>query len=203
MPVGGPIAPPHPPMHGLRPQVSPGGCKRRDDGLTESRPPLPVRLDREPAPSLKQGERDCYTDAKQRNHTIMMSDEDFAGDGFFLEEGAWYLTESSLIDNPCLTKLIGLKETMVLQTLHTCLEKSSDIINNCRWVCYTHQQWQEMMPFLSISSLRRNLKKLEEVDLIRAERLRARRYDQRKWYTIRYHRLEMMILEATHGQGKS
>jgi hypothetical protein len=133
----------------------------------------------------------------------MMSDEDFAGDGFFLEEGAWYLDESSVIDDQCLAKLIGLKETLVLQKLHICLEQSSDIIDNRRWVCCTQQQWQDIMPFLSVSTLRRIFKKLEELELIRAERLRAHRYDQSKWYTIRYHRLEMMILEATYGQGKS
>jgi hypothetical protein len=133
----------------------------------------------------------------------MMSDEDFAGDGFFLAEGAWYFDESSVIDDQCLTKLIGLKETLVLQKLHTWLEKSSDIIDNCRWVCRTQPEWQEMMPFLSVRTLRRILKKLEGLDLIRGEYLSAYRYDRSKWYTIRYHRLEMMILEATHGQGKS
>jgi hypothetical protein len=140
---------------------------------------------------------------KPRNHTIMMSDEDFAGDGFFLAEGAWYLNESSVIDDPCLMTLIGMKETLVLQKLHTLLEDSSDIIDNCRWVCCTQSEWQEKMPFLSVRTLSRILKKLEELDLIRSAYLSAYRYDRRKWYTIRYHPLEMMILEATYGQGKS
>jgi hypothetical protein len=104
------------------------------------------------------------------------------------------IDESPLIALPTLAELIGLEESLVLQQIHYFLQRTTNIIDGFRWVYNTYEQWKEVLPFLSLRSLRRIMTKLEDMKLIRSERLEAHNWYQRKWYTICYETLETLIL---------
>ncbi|NJN38723.1 MAG: hypothetical protein HC790_08370 [Acaryochloridaceae cyanobacterium CSU_3_4] len=103
------------------------------------------------------------------------------------------IDESPLIALPTLAELIGLEEALVLQQIHYFLQRTTNIIDGFRWVYNTYEQWKEVLPFLSLRSLRRIMTKLEDMKLIRSERLEAHNWYQRKWYTICYETLETLI----------
>lgn len=101
--------------------------------------------------------------------------------------------EAPLVIPPSLAVRIGLVEATILQQIHYYVQKSNNIIDGFRWVYNTYQQWQEQFPFLSLRSIRRAITNLEDLKLIRSERMEAKNWYQRKWYTVCYETLEALI----------
>jgi hypothetical protein len=115
--------------------------------------------------------------------------------------------ETPLVIPPSLAARIGLVEATILQQIHYYVQKSNNIIDGFRWVYNTYQQWQEQFPFLSLRSIRRAITNLEDLKLIRSERMEAKNWYQRKWYTVCYETLEALISPKcpnwTHPLGQS
>ncbi|NJM68307.1 MAG: hypothetical protein HC851_22900 [Acaryochloris sp. RU_4_1] len=99
------------------------------------------------------------------------------------------IDEAPLIVLPTLAKHIGYKEAVVLQQLHYFLQITPNVIDGVPWIYNTYEQWQEKIPFLSLRTLRRIMTALEAMNLVRSERMEARHWYQRKWYTINYETL--------------
>lgn len=103
------------------------------------------------------------------------------------------LAPHPLLLPPDLAKEIGLHEAVILQQMHYWLEKSNHLINGCRWIYNTYQAWQEQFPFLSLCAIRRAIARLEGMNLLKTERFDKRQWNQTKWYSINYQRLEVLI----------
>lgn len=101
--------------------------------------------------------------------------------------------QSILILCPELAVILGRTEAEILQQIHYWLEKSKNIIDGIRWVYNTYQQWQSQFPFLSDRTIRRAIRHLEDLGILKSERHEASRWYQRKWYTIDYEALEVLI----------
>ena len=110
------------------------------------------------------------------------------------------LAPHPLLIPPALAKEIGLHEAVILQQIHYCLEKSNHLINGCLWIYNTYQAWQEQFPFLSLSAIRRAIARLEGLNLLKTERFEQRRWNQTKWYSINYQRLEVLLSSICSNQ---
>ncbi|WP_052672519.1 hypothetical protein [Aliterella atlantica] len=103
------------------------------------------------------------------------------------------LAPHPLLIPPDLAKEIGLHEAVILQQIHYWLGKSNHLINGYLWIYNTYQAWQEQFPFLSLSAIRRAIARLEGLNLLKTERFDKQRWNQTKWYSINYQRLEVLI----------
>ncbi len=103
------------------------------------------------------------------------------------------LAPHPLLIPPALAKEIGLHEAVILQQVHYWLERSNHLINGCLWIYNTYQAWQEQFLFLSLSAIRRAIARLEGLNLLKTERFDKQRWNQTKWYSINYQRLEVLI----------
>ncbi|WP_052672542.1 hypothetical protein [Aliterella atlantica] len=110
------------------------------------------------------------------------------------------LAPHPLLLPPDLAKEIGLHEAVILQQIHYWLERSSHLINGCRWIYNTYRAWQEQFPFLSLSAIRRAIARLEGLNLLKTERFNKRQWNQTKWYSINYQRLEVLISSICSNQ---
>ena len=101
-----------------------------------------------------------------------------------------------LMTSPDLARVVGRTEAIFLQQLHYWLtsDKSHGFFyDNKRWVYNTYQDWQEQIKIVSISTIRRVVKKLEEKDIILCSKLAKKKSDQTKSYTINYEALFTLI----------
>jgi hypothetical protein len=103
------------------------------------------------------------------------------------------LAPHPLLIPPDLAKEIGLHEAVILQQIHYWLEKSNHLINGCRWIYNTYRAWQQQFPFLSLSAIRKAIARLEGLNLLKTERFDKQSWNQTKWYSINYQRLEVLI----------
>jgi hypothetical protein len=103
------------------------------------------------------------------------------------------LAPHPLLIPPDLAKEIGLHEAVILQQIHYWLERSTYLINGCHWIYNTYRAWQQQFPFLSLSAIRRAIARLEGLKLLKTERFDKQSWNQTKWYSINYQRLEVFI----------
>ena len=103
------------------------------------------------------------------------------------------LAPHPLLIPPALAKEIGLHEAVILQQIHYWLERSNHLINGYRWIYNTYRAWQQQFPFLSLSAIRKAIARLEGLKLLKTERFDKQSWNQTKWYSINYQRLEVLI----------
>lgn len=103
--------------------------------------------------------------------------------------------EYPLIVLPELAKQLGTNAAMILQQIHYWSQKKcGSIIDGVRWIYNTYQQWQEQLPFLSVSTIKRAIAKLKDLKLILVERHDKSEWNQRNYYCINYEALEKLQL---------
>lgn len=92
---------------------------------------------------------------------------------------------------PQLAAEIGLNEAIVLQQLHYWLDPTrtgGTIHEGRKWVYNTYNQWQVQFPFWSIDTIKRTIRKLEEIGVVDStDTLNPNPRDRTKWYSINYH----------------
>src|SRR5215203_6766173 len=64
--------------------------------------------------------------------------------------------------HPEMAALIGLNEAIVLQQLYYWLVRTQRERDGTWWVYNTYQDWQDQLPWLSVSTLRRTFTALED-----------------------------------------
>jgi len=97
-----------------------------------------------------------------------------------------------LITSPDLARVVGRTEAIFLQQLHYWMtsDKSQGFsYENKRWIYNTYQDWQGQIKIVSLSTIRRVIKKLEKKGLILCCKLAKKKSDQTKSYTINYQAL--------------
>ncbi|MTK11260.1 MAG: DnaD domain protein [Clostridiaceae bacterium] len=98
--------------------------------------------------------------------------------------------ESIMIFNPKLAELLGLNESIILNHIHYWLERSNNIVEEKRWVYNSYEQWHEQIGFLSTSTIKKAIKKLEAMGIVLSDNFNKCKMDKTKWYTIAYDNLE-------------
>jgi len=96
------------------------------------------------------------------------------------------INEASLDLLPTLAQEHGVKSALILQHLKDCLDTDAQAIQveGQVWIRKTYEEWQEKLPFLSIETIKRSIYSLEEKNVILSSKMKNRKFDQGKWYTI-------------------
>ncbi|MGL4618710.1 MAG: hypothetical protein ACRCZS_06575 [Chroococcidiopsis sp.] len=106
------------------------------------------------------------------------------------------LNEHPLIVLPALAKKLGSQNAAIaLQQIHYWSQKQcGKIIDGVRWIYNTYEQWQQQLPFLSISTIRRAIALLKKLNLIEVEQHDKKRWNHRNHYRIDYEALKALQL---------
>eukprot|EP01035_Chromulina_nebulosa_P020851 gene20851-27027_t len=108
---------------------------------------------------------------------------------------------TTLILCPELAKHLGKSAALVLQQVHYWLSlqnKNYGIIeDDVQWIRNSYRQWQEQIPHLSLTTIRRTFSFLEEKKIIQSKTIEGNKYypggDQVKYFTINYDELEKSV----------
>ncbi|OYP91578.1 DnaD domain-containing protein [Ligilactobacillus salivarius] len=97
------------------------------------------------------------------------------------------LDDRPLVIQPKLAKLLGdLDEAVILQQIHYWLEKRLNIKDGYSWVYNSMVDWNKQFPWLSLKTLKRKFKSLEDKGLLITENYNKAKFDRTKWYRIDY-----------------
>jgi DnaD/phage-associated family protein len=99
------------------------------------------------------------------------------------------LNERPIIVVPTLAKLLGTNESIILQQIHYWLQRSKHIKLDRKWVYLTYDQLVEQIPFISKSTIRRTIIKLENKGYLLPQNFNRLKLDKTKWYSINYEKL--------------
>lgn len=94
---------------------------------------------------------------------------------------------------PGLAMSIGLTGAIIIQELHELLKTSNENREGRRWVCKTAEQWHKLLPYYSITTIKKALYELEKCGCIISKKFDAGRFNQRKYYSIDYVVLENVL----------
>ena len=106
--------------------------------------------------------------------------------------------EPPLCVSPSLATVVGLNEALLLQQIHYWLDPriNKNCINGMHWVYNSYKDWQRQFPFFTEITIRRTIKKLEEMKLLIADNFNTKRSDNTKWYTINYEALQSLEIRS-------
>lgn len=103
------------------------------------------------------------------------------------------IADRTLCISPKLAVCLGLNEAIFLQQLHYWLERSDNVRAGYKWVYNTIDNWQQQMPFLSATTIRRAIKHLEQQHIIVTDNFNTFKADKTKWYRINYDKLREFV----------
>jgi DnaD and phage-associated domain len=109
--------------------------------------------------------------------------------------------DNVMIFQPKLAQLLGLNETIIINQIHYWVKKSKNIIEGRYWVYNTYESWQKQICFLSESTIKKTIKKLEGMGIIKSGNFNKSKIDKTKWYTIDYEVLQSFYEEAEETSG--
>ena len=97
------------------------------------------------------------------------------------------LDDKPLVIQPKLAELLGdLDEAVILQQIHYWLEKRLNIKDGHSWVYNSMVEWNKQFPWLSLKTLKRKFKSLEDKGLLITGNYNKAKFDRTKWYRIDY-----------------
>ena len=105
------------------------------------------------------------------------------------------INEPPIVLQPSLAVLLGVNEALFVQQLHYWIQYSKHIYNDRKWVYNTYEAWQEKLPFISITTIKRIISKLKKEGILLSDCFNKNGYDRTLWYTLDYDRL-IALLEA-------
>lgn len=85
-----------------------------------------------------------------------------------------------------LAVVLGVSESIILQQMSYWLEKSTHIIEGRPWIFNSYANWQKQLPFFCESTIRRLIKKLEDMGIILSSNFNKCKMDKTKWYSVNY-----------------
>lgn len=91
---------------------------------------------------------------------------------------------------PKLATEIGLNEAIILQQMHYWLKKSNHNYDGRRWIYNSYKEWEQHFPFWSNATIRRTISSLEKQELLFVGNYNKAGFDNTKWYSIDYFKLE-------------
>lgn len=116
-------------------------------------------------------------------------------------------SESPLVVNPRLAKLIGLNEAIILQQLHYWIQKSTNEHNGKFWVYNSYEKWQEQFEFWGLNTIKRTLANLKKMGLIKIQQLSADKRDKTNYYALDYQAIDLLecsnVVEKPKNKGET
>jgi len=113
------------------------------------------------------------------------------------------IDEHPLIVLPSLAKAIGLVEAIILQQIHYRLGHFSKTAEDIPYTYATYEEWHEDFPFISVSTIKRAIRKLEKMEvLIGTDEFNKNKRDRKKWYTIDYRKMEELERKIEEAEEK-
>ena len=105
--------------------------------------------------------------------------------------------EYPILVDRVLAKTIGLNEAIVLQQVHYWIQinkrNGKNFYDGRYWTFGSAKKWhKENFEFLSLNTVKRTFKKLEERKVLIVGNFNKRAYDRTKWYTINYELLDSL-----------
>lgn len=101
--------------------------------------------------------------------------------------GNLLLDDRPLVIQPKLAELLGdLDEAVILQQIHYWLVKNANIKDGYSWVYNSMVEWNKQFPWLSLKTLKRKFKSLEDKGLLITGNYNKAKFDRTKWYRIDY-----------------
>lgn len=91
-----------------------------------------------------------------------------------------------------LAVVLGVSESIIVQQMSYWLEKSTHIIEGRPWIFNSYANWQKQLPFFCESTIRRLIKKLEDMRIILSANFNKCKMDKTKWYSIDYDALNRL-----------
>lgn len=149
--------------------------------------------------------------SKMTEERILIRSNEFNRGAF--DKGYWYCVNEDLIAarvrlestqprkiylyDPMLAKSIGLKEALFLQQIHFWVLhnriRGMNEKNRGTWSYNSAVAWQwEYFPFLSLSTMKRVIKHLEDLKLIESGIFNNKKWDRTKWYRPNYPLIEKL-----------
>lgn len=107
--------------------------------------------------------------------------------------------------DPTIAEQVGVNAAVVYQNILFWCEKNKANNKHCYdglyWTYNTVKAWKELIPYLSIQSIRTALKKLEDEGLIKTGNFNKAGYDRTMWYasTLICENQQMDLPESTNG----
>ena len=96
------------------------------------------------------------------------------------------IDETPIQIQPTMVCVFGLNEAIFLQQLHYLSQYSTHIYDDRKWVYNSYNQWQERFPFMSLSSIKRLVKKLKDIGILILDNYNTNQWDRTSWYAIDY-----------------
>jgi DnaD/phage-associated family protein len=109
--------------------------------------------------------------------------------------------ENVMVFQPKLAQLLGLNEAIIINQIHYWVKRSKNIIEGRYWVYNTYESWQKQICFLSESTIKKTIKKLEGIGIIKSGNFNKSKLDKTKWYTIDYEVLQTFYEKAEETSG--
>lgn len=113
------------------------------------------------------------------------------------------INDKPVVINTKLAVILGLSESIVLQQMNYWIEKSKHVIEGKRWIYNTYSNWQEQLPFFCESTIRRIIKRLEDLGVLLSANFNKARSDRTKWYTINYETLNELAVNNEQSSAKN
>lgn len=106
-------------------------------------------------------------------------------------------TSSSCLILPVeVSRQIGRSTAVVLQQIHYWLTSEGTrgiTYEGKKWVYNSQEDWAANIPSWSLSTIRRAIKKLEDLEIVKSAKFNKNKWDQTKAYTIDYDKLEAIL----------
>lgn len=99
------------------------------------------------------------------------------------------IQEPPLLVLPTLATVLGLNEAIFIQQVHYWLIRSTNIVNEKKWVYNSTEQWKKQFPFWSERTILRIISNLCKKEVLLTGVFNKSGFDRTKWYTIDYDRL--------------
>lgn len=102
------------------------------------------------------------------------------------------LDDRPILVMPKLAEEVGLNEAIVLQQIHYWLQRSTNIVDDHKWVYNSFPEWNKQFPWWGIATVKRTFSKLENEGYLITANYNKAGFDKTKWYRINYDRLHMI-----------
>lgn len=104
------------------------------------------------------------------------------------------INESHLCFSPRLAMEVGLNEAIFLGYLNQHLLATTIKMDGYSWITKTYEEWRQIFPFWSRSTLIRAIKVLEDQGaVISTTDFNLHPFDKTKWYRIDYEKLSELV----------
>lgn len=105
------------------------------------------------------------------------------------------IDEPPIVLQPSLAVLLGVNEALFIQQLHYWIQYSKNIRNGRKWVYNSYESWQEKLPFISVTTIKRIISSLKKKGILLSDCFNKNGFDRTSWYTLDYEKLNALLQE--------